>query len=334
MRLMNESNAEEGTYDASASAENTGAAEDDGGDDVEFEPHAGGGLGGVIACGVIDRDDARHKPGERVDGKFHPVNLESGEAGGGFVVTDGIQFSAERSFGEDDGHDDGKSDEDPTRDGDGVPVGMAQIVPREKAGLPQPSEAGGEAGVDRSRVVEGGETEAEALGDAAEGGEGCEGDDEGVDVEFGDEEAVDRAAENAGDDGGGRGGPDRPVSELVEHAHHDRGEGHGGADGKIDAAGDDDEGHGEGEEGEVPCVEEKPLLGISGNEFGSDDARAEHQGEQCDGEKNFMAEGGDALDERGMKEFGLEGNFRFVLGGNLGRGVHQWPPDFLRWAAK
>ena len=135
---MYESNAEERADNASATAKNAGAAQDDGGDDFEFLADADVGFGGILAGGDIDGDDSGDETRERVDGEFDAVDLEAGEAGGGFVEADGVEGAAEAGFPEDNEGEDGEEDEDPAGDFEAVEEdgggGGAEFAREDEAG--------------------------------------------------------------------------------------------------------------------------------------------------------------------------------------------------------
>ena len=100
----------------------------------------------------------------------------------------------------------------------------------------------------------------QVLGDGAEDLHGAQGGDEGGQLAVGDEHAVEPAQQRAedqahgdGDDVGGHAGDahaGQQAGGAAVHHHHDHSaHGHqGGADGQINAAGDDDEGHAQGDD--------------------------------------------------------------------------------------
>ncbi len=132
-----------------------------------------------------------------------------------------------------------------------------------------------------------------ALGDgdleAAQQGECAEGDDEAVEAQFEDEEAVDRADERADQQAQWDGGPSGEQSEAVEagavvgqdepDGDH-RGDADGGFQGEVHPAGDQDERLGEDEQAQLGGLLADAEEVVGGEEGGRDDEADDAQDEQ------------------------------------------------------
>ena len=98
--------ADDGAEDGAFAAEDGGAADDHGGDDVEVGQRLAGDGGGAELGQRQDGPEAGHQPGERVDQDQVPVDLDADPAGGPLVGADGVGVPAELGLVQDDPADD------------------------------------------------------------------------------------------------------------------------------------------------------------------------------------------------------------------------------------
>ena len=95
---------------ASGAAVQTGAADDDGRDDIQFNSDGGAGVTLAQAGKLHDAGDAEENSGEGVNADLNQASSNAAQARCGFVRADGKDVSAENGSFHDDGHDDGQVD--------------------------------------------------------------------------------------------------------------------------------------------------------------------------------------------------------------------------------
>ena len=308
---LEDEHAEDGTESGAAAAGEAGAADDGGGDDVNFIAFAGVGSGGFVEAAVEHAGDTGAEAGEGVDAHFDGGESDAAEAGGFFVTAQGVGFAAPDGVAEIDPAD-GEADEH-DEDGDDAEgfdelaavAGEFEFVGDEVVG-----EGGGQGAI--AEGLGGAVEDAELEGNPTEDAEGGEGHDEGVHAEADDGDAVEEAAEEADaecradadeedDEGGG-------VFGQVEQREggDEGGEAHDGADGDVDAAGDDDDGFADGHDGHPAHDGEDAVDDVGGAEEAVflDDAEGEVDavddfGEECevDGSAGLPEEEGEECDD-------------------------------------
>lgn len=222
--------ADEGACDAAFAAGETGAAEDDCRDGVEFIAHAGGRLRGVQAGGEDSARKRAEEAGDGVGDDLHAVDLDAGDEGDFFVAAHGVGLTAEGGLIEDKEEHKECDEHEDRRYGNARDIALAEAHKDRVVG-----EAADGVAV---RVDE---------GRAAVDGHGGQGRDEGGDFAVGDDDAVhDAQAETdhgCHDDGHFR------IHAAGDHAGEERaGERKDAPYGEVDAAREDDEGHAEGDE--------------------------------------------------------------------------------------
>lgn len=112
---------------------------------------------------------------------------------------------------------------------------------------------------------------------AARREQGREGDDEGGHRGTGDQEAVEQTDRTADQERYEQRGQDAPLrGPGGEHTA----EGEDGADGQVDPAGDDDQGHAEGDHGEERRLHGHAAGVVQGGERRVDERRGDHDGQQ------------------------------------------------------
>src|SRR5918998_3913121 len=218
--------AEHGAAYGSRATVDARPAQDDGGDHVELQPEAGIPSRRVDPGGVDYRRHRHQQADPRVEGQLYLADGYAGETGRFLVVADGVDVAPETGTRQDQPHHDHREDEDEQLQRHGAEVR-----------LPEVGEPVGEIG-DRLCLCQ-------AVRQALEQGEGAERDDQRVQIEEGDEEAVEEA----------RGQPDyepeyygqrQREARRVAEPHGDRDQGEVGPHREVYPAGDDDQGHAEG----------------------------------------------------------------------------------------
>ena len=157
---------------------------------------------------------------------------DAGEARGRLVGADRVGGAAERRHAEDDRRDDGRDAEEPELKGHAQHLALAEEeepfrIAAHRAGL------------------------ADAFGEAAVEGQRGQRGDQRRHVEAGDDEAVAEPGQRAAGQRASHGERQGQADILPEHAEQDGREPQNRADRQIDAAGDDDEGHGQGDESDL-----------------------------------------------------------------------------------
>ena len=263
-------------------AEEADAADDDRGDRGEEQRVADDGGAGGEAQGGEEARDAGGDGGEHVERDDAAVDRDARAARRLEVAADGVGVAAELGLaqqehgdGDDDGGDDHRIGQDAVHAAEELARDLGRRQPVEAAAL-----AADEVG---ERLVAVG---ADAGGQADDGGvlgheqrhaahdEGrAEGDDEGGDLELGDDDAVEEADDGGGGDGGGEaddGGGEERHAGVEGPADGERGgdraEAHHPADGEVDAGADDDEGLAEPEEQDRGDGDEDVLRVADGEE--------------------------------------------------------------------
>jgi hypothetical protein len=236
-RLQNrgDEQADHGAEDGSLAAEDRRAADDDRGDDVEVGERLPGDGRGAELRERQHGAQSRHGAGQRVDEDQMTVDVDADPAGAELVGADRVRIPAELRLVQHDradDHDD-EGDERQRRDADDLDVRVEV----------------GEHLRNGSDVDAAGEHLRQAEGD----GERAQRDDQRRDLRFGDQEPVERAPGDAGDqraeDADASGGP-AVAADALHHLRGDhRGEHEHGADGQVDAGSDDHEGHADAEDG-------------------------------------------------------------------------------------
>ena len=108
-----------GAKNAARAAAETCAANDDRGDDVEFETDGTGGVALREAGELHKAGEAEENSGETVNDGFVKLDADAAEAGGGFVGADGEDVTAKNGALHDQGHETCKGDGYPNSGGDG-----------------------------------------------------------------------------------------------------------------------------------------------------------------------------------------------------------------------
>ncbi len=177
--------AAEGAGQAAAAAHQAGAADDDGGDGVEFQPGAGVRLALAVLRHIEHRRDAGEQAGDRVGDDLHAAGVDAGQPRRLLVAADRVDIAAERREAQHRAVDDDRRDEEQAGHRDDAEHQRAQHVELGD---------GVGAGIDGQHrvVLAGGEP-----GDAERRHHHGERHDEGLQPAGDDDEAVDRAEAQA-----------------------------------------------------------------------------------------------------------------------------------------
>ena len=225
-------------------SEETGASDDDGSNGVELIVLTGQGRG----VGEVGHDhhpcQARQQSGDRVDPHQVVVNADAGASCPHAVAAYGIGPQPETGAVQDQAHDHAAHRRHQHRD----------VDPASDQGLADGADLGGKVDDLVAAVDQRGRPR-------PDGGEGAQGDDEGGQLEPGDEVPVDKADEGAQRQGGRETGHGREchVGVRIEKALHDDARDHAceaehGPVRKVDATSDDHEGLTDGEQQELHGV--------------------------------------------------------------------------------
>src|SRR5213594_5171508 len=219
--------AQQRSTDAAFPAGQRRAAQHDGRDGVQLEPHPGGRLRGVQAGGQDDRADGGQDPADHVDQRLVRGNIHAGEPRRLLVAADRIHVAPEDGLREDPIRDQGDQDHDDHRHRD----------PRHLAGA-QPDE----------RIREPGDRTAVSIdkGQAAADGQHAQRSDEGLDLAAGDDQTVEQSQRGA--DRQSRPDAHQQRAPRREQVRNDRSrDRQHRTHAQVDAAGEDDKSHAGGD---------------------------------------------------------------------------------------
>ncbi len=175
--------AEERADQRSAPAEKAGAADDDGGDHVEFLAEPGLGSTGLEARGEDDAGERRAEAGDDVSGDLDAGDPDAGQPCREFAAAERVEIETEARPAEDQGADDQEDGEDQERQRNAVDV----LLPENEESLVRDHGAEQVLGI---RVIE-------READPPDHVKRRECHDKGRDAEPRDQEAVDRAGDAA-----------------------------------------------------------------------------------------------------------------------------------------
>ena len=241
-----EKDADEGANDCALPPEEACAADDDGGDDLEFPFVAGLGIAGAEGGGLDDSGKAAEGTGDGIDEEFDFLDVDAGEAGGFFISPDGVDLSAEDGPREKHMKEDDSGEHDDAAEGDSGKPFQAEKSFSQDAATEEGESLVFDGDFDRFLAAD---DEGKTAADEHHGQCG----DERRDAEAGDDKTGDASAgksdEDAGEDGDDEGeieGESRADGES--HGAEDASDADEGADGEVNSGGDDDRGHAEGDE--------------------------------------------------------------------------------------
>src|SRR5581483_890958 len=172
---------------AAGAAVQAGAADDDGGDDVQFEADGDGRVALGEARELHESGQADKQAGKGINQSFLQRHPDAAEAGGGFIGADGEDVATKNGLAHNNRNQAGEGDGDPDSEGQ-----------RKQGGgrLQRHQMIDGRGGGNVDRLIAG-----QPFGRAAQDAHHAESDDERGHVETGNDEAVDQADGAARQDG-------------------------------------------------------------------------------------------------------------------------------------
>ena len=227
-------------------------------------------MAGHQAGGFDHTGETGEGPANGVNRSGVEIDRDAGVHGGDFIAADGKSVAPEAGVFEDEVDNDGTNHEQPQDKRNA-----------EQATLSDKGEGGRDA-VDRQAI-------GQNQGGAAIDAEGPERHYERRDAEAGDEQAVEEAAAGTDNDTDENTHRDR-VSGFQRHCAYQTRQAEDGANGKVNAAGDDDDGHAEGhgvEHGRLPGYAGKI---VSRQEVGRGDGQADEQRDEAEERQEFLEE--------------------------------------------
>ena len=112
---QNDERSQERAPQRTDSPEETGAADDDGGNGIEFEAATGPGITDGDAGGEDDGTEGREEPADHVGDQLAPVDGDAGEASRLLIAANGVDGAPVRCEAEYDRADDERDAHDPDR---------------------------------------------------------------------------------------------------------------------------------------------------------------------------------------------------------------------------
>ena len=217
-------NADDDTADLADTAAEGGTAQNDSCDGVGLVAVTQSGLAGVHTGAVDDTCECSQEAGDGVDDHQNLVYIDAGEAGSVLVAANSVDPAAQLGLAQNQPDDDDEEDGVEDGDGDLTDVAVTQEV--------------------EGRVVAAdGQTVGIDINQAAADLLSCHGDDEGRDVHFGSDGAVDEANQHADGKTHQDCYGDGQLTCCDGAGAEGTGQSHDGAHRQVDTAGDDNQAH-------------------------------------------------------------------------------------------
>ena len=208
-------------------AREASAADDHGCDHVEFKPDRDRGIADCEARKLEETCQARGRAGKGIDEHLEGFHANTAQPRRVLIRANGDDVFAHTGIGQESAGDQGEDDEQPY------------------PGREQPPCAGGQCREQVDEIGEGGVNflfASEALGNAAHDQERAQGDDKRHDAKPGDDRAIDKPAQRAGENADERRAHGRRAR-LQSCGYGDSGKRDDRPHGQVDATGDDDQRH-------------------------------------------------------------------------------------------